>query len=137
MLYLCAQVHIAWFDREYIYIYKVNVIYIRLFLTIVLIFRCYRCCCCCYYLLKHLNAPKEFSLREKCPYSEFFWSTFSRLQTEYGEMRSISPYSVRMRENMDQKNSEYEHFSRSVCQPFSSHHPLLIHLENVKNPLVF
>ena len=22
MLYLCAQVHIAWFDREYIYIYR-------------------------------------------------------------------------------------------------------------------
>ena len=26
----------------------------------------------------------------------------------------ISPYSVRMRENTDQKNSEYRHFSRSV-----------------------
>ena len=29
-------------------------------------------------------------------------------------MRSISPYSVRMRENADQKNPEYGHFSRSV-----------------------
>ena len=28
-------------------------------------------------------------------------------------VQSISPYSVRMRENMDQKNSEYGHFSRS------------------------
>ena len=28
-------------------------------------------------------------------------------------MRSISPYSVLMRENTDQKNSEYGHFSRS------------------------
>ena len=27
----------------------------------------------------------------------------------------ISPYSVRMRENTDQKNSEYGHFSCSVC----------------------
>ena len=26
---------------------------------------------------------------------------------------SISPYSVQMRENADQNNSEYEHFSRS------------------------
>ena len=34
------------------------------------------------------------SLREKCPYSELFWSAFSRIQTEYGEIRSISPYSV-------------------------------------------
>ena len=24
--------------------------------------------------------------REKCPYSEFFWSVFSRIQTEYGEI---------------------------------------------------
>ena len=53
-------------------------------------------------------------LREKCrPYSEFLWSVFSRIRTEYGETRSISPYSVRMRENTDQKNSEYEHFLRS------------------------
>ena len=33
----------------------------------------------------------------------FFWSVFSRIRTEYGEMRSISPYSVWMRENTDQK----------------------------------
>ena len=29
-------------------------------------------------------------------------------------LNSISPYSVRMRENTDQKTSEYEHFLRSV-----------------------
>ena len=56
----------------------------------------------------------QITLREKCPYSGFFWSVFSCLRTEYGEMRSISPYSVRIRENTDQKNSEYGHFSRSV-----------------------
>ena len=33
----------------------------------------------------------------------FFWSVFSRIQTEYGEIRSISPYSVRMRANTEQK----------------------------------
>ena len=44
-----------------------------------------------------------------------FWSAFSRIRTEYGEVRSISPYSVRMRENADQNNSGYEHFSRSEC----------------------
>ena len=37
------------------------------------------------------------SLRESCPYSEF-----------------SGPYSVRMRENTDQKNSEFGHFSHSV-----------------------
>ena len=50
------------------------------------------------------------SLREKCPYSELFWSAFSRIRIEYMEMRSISTYSVRMRENTDQNNLEYEHF---------------------------
>ena len=34
----------------------------------------------------------------------FLWSVLSRIWTEYGEIRSISPYSVRMRENRDQKN---------------------------------
>ena len=53
-------------------------------------------------------------LREKCPYSELFWSTFARIRIEYGEILPISPYSVQMRENTDQNNSEYGHFSRSV-----------------------
>ena len=48
-----------------------------------------------------------------------FAENFSRIWTEYGEIQSISPYrispySVRMREDTDQKHSEYEHFSRSV-----------------------
>ena len=53
-------------------------------------------------------------LREKCPYSEFFWSLFSRIRTEFGEIWSIYPYSVGMPENTDQKNSEYGPFSRSI-----------------------
>ena len=52
-------------------------------------------------------------MREKCPYSELFWSAFSRIRNEYGEILGISPYSVRMRENADQNNSEYGHFLRS------------------------
>ena len=28
-------------------------------------------------------------MREKCPYSELFWSAFSRNKTEYGQIRSI------------------------------------------------
>ena len=28
------------------------------------------------------------TLRKMCPYSEFFWFVFSRIQTEYGEIRS-------------------------------------------------
>ena len=49
----------------------------------------------------------------KCSHSEFFWSIFSRILTKYREIRSISPYSVWMRRNTDQKNSEYGHFTNS------------------------
>ena len=53
------------------------------------------------------------SLCENCPYSELYWSAFSRFWTEYEEVWSISPYLVRMQENVDQNNSQYWHFSRS------------------------
>ena len=44
----------------------------------------------------------------------FFWSVFSRIRTEYGEILHISLYSVQMRENTDQNNSKYGHFLRSA-----------------------
>ena len=53
-------------------------------------------------------------LREKCPHLEFSWSVFLRIWTKYENIRSIYPYSVQMRENTDQKNFEYGHFSSSV-----------------------
>ena len=37
------------------------------------------------------------SLRNKCPYSELFWSTFSRIRTEYGEILRISCGKMRTR----------------------------------------
>ena len=33
----------------------------------------------------------------------YFWSVFSRIWTKYREILRTSPYSVRMRENTDQK----------------------------------
>ena len=42
-----------------------------------------------------------------------FWSVFSLIRTEYREILRISPYSVRMRENTDQKTSVSGHFSLS------------------------
>ena len=63
-----------------------------------------------------IKSNTSFTLREKCPYSEFFWSAFSRIWTEYGEIRSITSYSVQMRENTDPENSEYEHFSWSFSK---------------------
>ena len=61
------------------------------------------------------------ALREKCPYSELFWFVFSRIRTEYREIRNISPYSVRMPENTDQTNSEHGHLlcSNSLFQRFN------------------
>ena len=53
------------------------------------------------------------ALRKKCPHSEFFWFVFSHIRTEYREILRISPYSIRMLENTDQKDSEYGHFSCS------------------------
>ena len=66
------------------------------------------------------------TMRKKCPYLSFFWSVFSRIQTEYGETRSISPYAVQMRKNTDQNNSKQRHFSPSAnywetsCEVFNS-----------------
>ena len=61
----------------------------------------------------------HMSVRKKCPYSELFWSAFSRSRTKYGEIQSISSYSVRMWENAVQNNSEYGHFLPSAyCNKF-------------------
>ena len=61
-----------------------------------------------------LNKVNETSLRDRYSYLECFSSVFPRIRTEYGEIRSISPYSIRMWENMDQKSSKYKHFLRSI-----------------------
>ena len=45
-----------------------------------------------------------------------------QIWTDYGDLPRKSPYSVRMRENTNEKNSEYGHLSRSeiftVCLDF-------------------
>ena len=55
-----------------------------------------------------------FTLREKCPYSELFWSVFCSIRTQYGDFPCQFPYSVQMREYKDQNNSEYGHFLHSL-----------------------
>ena len=37
----------------------------------------------------------------------FFWSEFSCIQTEYGDLLGKSSYSVRIQENTDQKKTPY------------------------------
>ena len=46
-----------------------------------------------------------------------FWSVFSSIWTEYGEIRSISPYSVRMRDNTDQKTPNMDTFHAVLISP--------------------
>ena len=48
------------------------------------------------------------------PIRSYSGSHFPAVRTEYGEIRSISPYSVAIRENADQNNSEYGNVLRSV-----------------------
>ena len=45
----------------------------------------------------------------------FFWSVFSCIRTEYGDLMRKSPYSVRIQEIQTRKNSVFGHFSRSGC----------------------
>ena len=52
----------------------------------------------------------SIALQKKCLHSEFFWSVFSRIWTEYGDLQSKSPYSVRMQENADLKNPNTDTF---------------------------
>ena len=61
---------------------------------------------------EYIQATWWMSLHEKYSYSQSLWSVFPRIRT--GKILRITPYSARMRENTDQKNSEYRHFSRSV-----------------------
>ena len=52
------------------------------------------------------------TLREKCPNTEFFWSVFSRIWNEYGEiLRDTQSECGKIR---TRKNYIFGHFSRSV-----------------------
>ena len=66
----------------------------------------------CEHFAEHFQLA--LTLRKTFLYSEFFWSVFSHIRTEYGEIRSISAYLARMQENTEQKNSKDGFFSCSV-----------------------
>ena len=65
------------------------------------------------YSIEYTNRTSKYTLRKVCPYSKFLWSVFSRIRTEYGDIWSISPYSVQIGENTDQNDFEYGNFSPS------------------------
>ena len=47
------------------------------------------------------------TLRKKCPYLELFWSVFSGIWTEFGEMGSVCPHPVRTRGNAGQNTDTF------------------------------
>ena len=66
---------------------------------------------CCYSINKYWVVKRSTVWNTHCVkiarIRSFFDPYFTGSLTEYGEMWTISPYSVRIRENKDQKNSEY------------------------------
>ena len=50
------------------------------------------------------------SMRKKCQYLEFFWSTFSRIRNVFGNLSCKSPFVIRMRENTDKKTPNTDTF---------------------------
>ena len=73
----------------------------------------------------------------KVPVFRVFWSVFSRIWTEYREILRISPYSVRMRENTGQKNSEYGNFTQCIFINKTTISYNLIHLVYLANIYLF
>ena len=88
-----------------------------------------------------LPKPDDYAqsiLRKKCPYSEFFWSVFFRILTEYGEILSISLYSVRMGKMRTRKspNTDSVMFSAVQCHQ-SNEQPYLVAVCYKESMLVF
>ena len=66
-----------------------------------------------YQIAQRITVDKRVITAWKVPVMKLFWFAFSRIRTWYGEILRIFTYSVRIRENADQNNFEYGHFSRS------------------------
>ena len=61
-------------------------------------------------MYKHRVIVREKYFVKSVRSRNFFWSVFYRIRSEYGEIQSISPNSVRMRENTDQKTPSTDTF---------------------------
>ena len=63
--------------------------------------------------MKNICLVKSTAYKVIRSFSGSYFPAFGLNMERYGEIRTIFPYSVRMWENTDQKNSEYGHFLRS------------------------
>ena len=72
---------------------------------------------CCYNINRFWLVNRSTSRNTHCVKSvrnrSFSDPYFTRNSSEYGMMWTISPYSIRMQENKDQKSSEYRYLTRS------------------------
>ena len=57
--------------------------------------------CALIMLWRFSKISSHLTLPENCAYSKLLWSVLSHIWIEYGEVRSVSPYWVQMRENTD------------------------------------
>ena len=64
--------------------------------------------------MKHLRLALSFLVTLKRNRKISFWTAHLGQIQNLKYTACISPHSVRMWENTDQKNSQYEHFTRSV-----------------------
>ena len=54
-----------------------------------------------------IHCPKNVRIQSR------FWSVFSSIRTEYGDLHRTYPYSARLRKIKTRNNSVFRHFSRS------------------------
>ena len=72
-----------------------------------------------YRILDHFFS--KLPLREKCPYLELFWSAFSRIWTEYGEIRSIRSECRKMRTRITSNTNTFYAVSSPLCYSLGSY----------------
>ena len=61
---------------------------------------------------------QQIALNKKCLHSAFFWPAFSCIWTEHGDLWNKSPYSVRIREDTDQKSQSKDTFDTALVSSF-------------------
>ena len=103
-------------------------------------FRYFTLQCLYYRTAEAYSEPFQISkikpLGKKCQYSELFWSVFSSIWTEYGEIRSISPYSIRvsrMRTRMT-SNTDTFHTVSILGKLLTTFRQLFILLDVLRGP---
>ena len=62
--------------------------------------------------------PRTITLREKCPYSDFFCSVFSRIRSECGEIPRISPTQSKCEKIRTRKTPSTDTFHAALRFPY-------------------